>query len=79
MIRIVTILNLPRHLCRAALGKDHTVAHRMAAGTVIMVGGVVLSKTTVPGLDLHLFFDLVGYLIHGIGAVPFVEYLIAEE
>jgi hypothetical protein len=28
---------------------------------------------------LHYVLDLAGYLVHGIGAVPFVDYLVATE
>lgn len=78
---MIKYLNLPKVLCQHAIGHHHTVGHRMVAGTTIMGIGVGTAKAAVlfHSLPLHMSLDLVGYLIHGIGAVPFVEYLLDEH
>lgn len=75
-------LNLPRVALRHMTGKDHSPAHHMIAGGGIMVIGVMVAKSAIFLPDLfviHIGVDLVGYLIHGIGAVPFIEHLINNE
>lgn len=75
-------LNLPRVALRHMTGSDHTPAHHMVAGGGIMVIGVLIAKSAYLLPDLlviHVGVDLVGYLIHGIGAVPFIEHLIANK
>lgn len=79
MRKALKVLNLPKVICTVSIGKSHKPWHRMTAGGVIMITGVLISKATVPWFDLHLFFDLIGYAIHGLGTVPFVDYLLEEE
>lgn len=77
--KILSAINVPRHVCDVALGKDHPIHHRMIAGTIMMAFGVGISKAFV---GVHVFFiseifDGVGYLIHGVGTIPFAEWLSA--
>lgn len=71
-------LNLPRVVCDHLLGKDnHTPVHRMTVGAIVMVFGVGVS---LAGAETHLFVlhysgDIVGYALHGLGLVPFIERL----
>jgi type II secretory pathway predicted ATPase ExeA len=73
-------LNAPRALCELAFGPNHSVYHRLAAGSVIMATGVCIAKA--PGaIDIHLVTlhyvaDAVGYAIHGIGLTPFLDHII---
>lgn len=71
---IPLLLNLPKALCDHLIGEHHTMVHRLVTGTLIMVVGVGVAQTAheLPtGADFMA--DLIGYLIHGIGATPYVE------
>ncbi len=73
---IYIFLNSPRFICDHVVGENHTSNHRMFAGTIVIIFGVVIAKLGVfmpGGIVVHLATDAVGYLIHGIGAIPFVE------
>lgn len=70
-------VNLPRIVCSHMFGDDHSHRHRMSVGACVMICGVYVAKTAG-----HIHFeplaaagDLLGYLIHGIGAVPYVDAL----
>lgn len=67
-------VNVPRMLCDHMLGEKRSTHHRMAVGTVVMVCGVLIAKATS-----HAAYELVevaGYLVHGVGAVPYVDALV---
>lgn len=78
MKKIIDKVNVARVACDHLFGEEHTPKHRMGAGFVIMIVGVTVAKVGggVHALILHFSLDLIGYLIHGIGAVPFIEALI---
>lgn len=64
------------HLC----GDKFSNTHKFSAGTVIMMVGVVVAKSAVY-FELHIIhivFDMAGYLLHGIGAIPFAEHVIKK-
>lgn len=68
------LLDLPRALCNHLIGEHHTLGHRMFVGVIVMVCGVGVAHTaTVLPEAAGFVADLTGYLIHGIGATPFVE------
>jgi len=80
---MIRFIDLPRHLCQHAVGKHHTLGHRLIAGSIIMVAGVSTAKAGVlvpmaPHL-FHFSLDVVGYALHGLGCIPFIEYLMEEE
>ncbi len=78
--RIIHVFNLPKHICNHVLGENHTKAHRMGAGMIVMVIGVTVAKScaNIHFLNLHFIADLIGYGIHGLGLTPFIEHL-AEQ
>lgn len=55
----------------------HSTRHRMAVGAIVMVFGVVVSKSGFGFAHAvaHYAADIIGYAIHGLGAVPFIERL----
>lgn len=57
------------------LGDEHTSHHRKIAGVIVMIFGVGFVKVMyfAPMEIIHFIGDGVGYLIHGIGCLPFVE------
>lgn len=74
-------LNLIAHLCKMCLGEEHPPIIRYCAGGVIMLAGVLVAKEggQIHAYHFHYIADVLGYGIHGIGAVPFVEWLIEFE
>lgn len=78
-LRAVKVANLPREICNHLHGEDHTVAHRMWVGFVVMAGGVLLAHTA-SGFPhfIAVAIDMTGYGIHALGATPFIEWLLEE-
>jgi len=72
----VNPLNIPHWICYHLLGQHHTVGHRVFVGILVMFVGVYTSKIHFEYIVFHYAVDCVGYAIHGIGAIPIVEYLI---
>lgn len=74
-------IDITRIICLHLVGDDHTPAHRCATGVVLMVIGVGLTKVLllVPFPLAHYIGDLIGYGIHGLGTVPFVEVLTSKK
>ena len=74
-------LDLSRMICNHLVGDNHSKMHRYSAGVCIMAVGVGLTKIVLMseiGL-IHAFGDLIGYGVHGIGAIPFVDGLIHKH
>lgn len=78
-MRIIRVINLPRKAAQWAIGKEHTASHRMVAGAVIAVVGVGVAKLPVEQAAAHYFCDLFGYALHGVGIIPYAEWLIETE
>lgn len=74
---VIHRLNIVRPMCSALLGEDHSVRYRMGAGVVIMAVGVTLAKTVghIPHWLIGGIGDAVGYGLHGLGLVPFIDHL----
>lgn len=82
---MIDFIHLPKAICHHAIGKDHTLAHRMWAGFGIMIFGVSTAKAAALMPDpiahhfiVHYGLDLMGYAIHGLGAIPFIEYFLED-
>lgn len=75
------IINLPRSLCQWLVGEEHKISHRMFAGMTVMAVGVGIAKSAhaTEVVPLQFSLDLTGYLIHGLGAVPFIDWLITKK
>lgn len=78
---MIKFINLPRALCNHIIGEHHSVSHRLFAGGIVMVVGVSTAKTAVffQFFPLHLGVDLIGYLIHAMGAVPYIELMMEKD
>jgi hypothetical protein len=71
---LFNILNLPKHICDNLLNdKAHTHVHRMFVGLIIMPIGVFISKCFTDVYIAHFMCDVIGYAIHGMGLMPFLE------
>lgn len=75
MGRVVRILNIPLLVCDLCLGDRADHSHRMLAGVATMCAGVFIAKGfgSIHSFGIHYLADIVGFLIHGMGAVPFFE------
>lgn len=63
-------------VCNHLIGDNHTKTHKLTIGAFIMIIGVTISKSIIflgEGSFIIIIVDGIGYLIHGIGAVPYVE------
>lgn len=82
MHRVIHMANLPREICHKLIGPQHSTGQRIIVGSVIMCGGVVIAKFGAhfpPDAILHYVMDVAGYFIHGLGAVPLIEWLVVTE
>lgn len=81
--RALRVANLPREICRHTVGHDHSTLHRLVCGMGVMGFGVVFAMiptlAEIHALFAHMGFELVGFAIHGLGAVPYIEWLLEER
>jgi hypothetical protein len=72
-------LNISEKICDHLIGQNHTVIHRITVGFLICCAGVGI--TEIPHFEialLHKFYDIVGYIVHGIGGIPIIKYFFKE-
>lgn len=77
----LTKICVSKMICDHLVGEEHSSIHRYSVGVVIMGIGVGLTKAVFL-IDLgiiHYLGDVIGYGIHGIGAIPFVDGLIKKH
>jgi hypothetical protein len=74
-MNIISKLNVAKPICNSLAGKHHTFIHRACVGVLIMAIGVLIAKTIGhhPVQFVAIFGDMVGYGIHGLGLMPFVD------
>lgn len=74
---ILVHVNIVRPICSVVLGKKHSTAHRLIAGFIVAALGVIIAKhSSVFGNEyIEHIGDGVGYALHGMGLVPFIEFL----
>ncbi len=74
-LTILDKIDMSKTVCDHLIGSHHTHMHRITAGSVIMIIGVTIAKSghAIPFILLEYVVDIVGYLIHGIGAIPIIE------
>ena len=75
--RVLKKVNIVRIACDQMFGEQHTHRHRMTVGVVFMCIGVSIAKgATYFEYEIIRFIgDGLGYLIHGLGGVPFADFL----
>lgn len=75
------VVNLPKYVCHHLVGEDHPKSHRMIVGAIVMTTGVVIVKLMSPihFLQLHIIGDILGYGIHALGSVPFIDHIIENS
>lgn len=79
MSKVATVLKkanvVTYMICDQLIGINHTHIHRCAVGAVFMTVGVVIGQGSA-GVGVpfvHSVGEGVGYLIHGIGTIPYAE------
>lgn len=73
-------LNIVRTICTNLVGKHHSFHHRAIVGVCVMLTGVVVAKS-VGHHEVQivaLLGDTLGYGLHGVGLIPFVEHLLED-
>lgn len=72
------IPNPTKKICNNLIGKEHNLTHRVIVGTIIMTVGVYITKLAAMthNIFIDILGDTIGFLLHGIGAIPFVEVFI---
>lgn len=75
--RVLKKVNLVQLLCDQMFGEQHTHRHRMTVGVLVMCVGISIAKgsTFFEYEIVRLLGDGLGYLIHGLGGVPFADFL----
>lgn len=75
-------VNILKIICNHAIGKQHTIAHRMIVGFAIIVIGVIAVEYTAEYHFVKYITKIAGDGLDAIGITPYVEYvggLEAEE
>jgi hypothetical protein len=75
---LVRRVNLIHLLLDHVLGENHTHAHRMSVGAIVMFIGMLLIHAFA-GIEMEVVrvtVEVCGGFIHCVGSVPFVDYLI---
>lgn len=69
--------NLPKIICNHLLGNQHCHRHRMVVGVLVMLTGVFIATATHESQYQTVQYagDTMGYLIHGMGCIPFIDFL----
>ena len=70
-------INISKNICNHFLGENHTASHRMFCGFGVMIVGVLVSHISSESsiIFIKIMGDLSGYAIHGLGVLPYAEYL----
>ena len=70
-----------RVICDHLVGDKHSQSHRYVVGTVIMSLGVGLTQVVFfwEATAIHIIGDIIGYGVHGLGAVPFIDKFISSS
>lgn len=71
-------VNVPKIICLHMIGESHNETHRMGVGVIVMTCGVMVAHATAHIFIIEYIGDIIGYCIHAIGGIPFVEHLIAK-
>lgn len=77
MKNLINKVNVSKVVCDHLIGEEHTQRHRMITGLIIIVLGVGISKIPTSIHVIHWMADAVGYGVHGLGCVPFIERFLA--
>jgi len=67
--------DVPKTVRDHLIGKEHSRRHKFIFGSAIMIIGVGIVKCSmmIEIAFVHFAADVVGYLLHGIGAIPIIK------
>lgn len=77
VVKVLTNINVAKTMSDRLLGDEHPVKHRMYVGGCLMAVGVLISKIEVG--YFHFIFEGLGYLVHGAGTIPFIDWFSREK
>ncbi len=67
-------------MCDHLFGEDHTDAHKIFCGVLVIILGVYISKV---GHGEHTVVQVIcdggGYLIHGLGSFPIIDLIMKSK
>lgn len=80
MKRALSKINIPKAICYKLIGKHHKPGHRMIVGAAFMFSGVMVAHSGFffQMILIQASLDMVGYGIHALGSVPFLEWLLED-
>ena len=75
VVVVVYRMNVARPICNHLVGKEHTFAHRLITGVLIMAVGIFIAQYYGHHHNelIAAIGDGVGYALHGLGLTPIVE------
>jgi hypothetical protein len=67
--------DVPKTVREHLMGKNYSNRHKFIFGTLIMTFGIGIVKASlfVDSFILHFLADGIGYLLHGVGAIPVIK------
>lgn len=77
IVKVLLNINIARRVSDHLLGEEHSVQHRMAIGTGLMIMGVGIAHMSVGYFTIVT--DVIGWAIHGTGVIPFIDWLTAKK
>lgn len=75
MKKFLLIIDPSRYIANHVLGSKHTLTHRKVISTILMiigVSGVKLFSHKFDSVIIHITSDILGYVFHGIGLLPWI-------
>lgn len=81
MKKFLAKINIARHVCSCLAGKKHHFRLRAFVGIMVMVVGAIIMKMIGHNdhLGIAITGDIVGLGLHGVGLIPFVEFILELE
>lgn len=71
-------LDICKKICNHLIGDNHTDHHKLIIGTLVIILGILIDQffQIFEYRIIHYFGSITVCLVHGIGAVPYVEMLL---
>jgi len=72
-----SVFNVPYHICDHFLGESHSFGHRIFVGSIFVFLGTCIAQIHVGIWICDILYEGGGFVVHAVGAVPFVEYAVS--
>jgi len=76
---ILDTCNVPKHICCHLFGKNHSNAHRLLVGGVVILVGALATHIECHYAAVKLIAEVIGWSCHGFGLHPYIETVINHE